>query len=114
MSNNEEGKGPVEEKTEGSQEPVVEAVKVKPASGEEITLKDTDLAILVVVDPVSSITTVSNVQNCPSRAYAKMVLREALDMYALVTQVKTTMLSLETMFKKAGKKGLELPWGEKK
>lgn len=94
----------------------VEPVKIKPAIGAEIVLDPAEMAILVTLDTRTGAPVVHNIQNCPLRAYAKMLLNEALNLYNLTSQANTTIAVLERHMidasKGGGKKkdGIELPF----
>ena len=62
-------------------------VRIKPAEGEEVVLNENDLAVLVVLDPSTGQPVVYNIQNCPLRAFARMLMNEALMLYQLTSQI---------------------------
>ena len=81
----------------------VEPIKIKPADGEEIVLKPTDMALLVVLDTTNGAPTVYGVQHVHLRAYAKMLLNEALNLYNLTSIANTTVSALEQRMISAAK-----------
>lgn len=116
---NENGQSPVEgaERVEKQELPAAEPVVIKIAGGEDVTLKSNDLAVLVILDPYTGTPAVFNVQNCPLRAFSRMLLNEALNLYALVSHANYTTSILEqrmlASLKKADKKGFVNPFDKK-
>jgi len=92
-------------------------VRIKPLEGEEIVLKESELAILVVMDQATGAPVVYNIQHTPLRAFAKALLNEALDLYRLTSTANTTVSILEKRFAeaaaKAGGKKIDLPFDGK-
>ena len=110
-----ESKTPAEEvKPEAAEAPVT----IKIAGGEEIVLSPNHLAVLVILDPTNGTPAVFNVQNCPLRAFSRMLLNEALGLYSLVSNANYTTSMLEqrilSSLKKQDKKGLINPFGSGK
>lgn len=91
--------------------------KVIGAGGNEIELKKTDMAILVVLDTTTGFSSVYNIQNAARSAYARMLLNEAKDLYSVnanayaVAEVVIDSLN-KAMEANKNKGGLKLPFGK--
>lgn len=90
-------------------------VRIKPAQGEEVVLKENDLAVLIVMDPTTGAPVVYDIQNCPLRGFARMLMNEALMLYQLTSQGHTTVALLKkdlVMGAQQQKGKLEVPGGK--
>lgn len=95
---------PPAEGGEAKQEEVV-LPKIKVASGDEVTLHPEEIAILITFDTRTGQPAVYDVQNCPLRAFSKMLLNEALDLYNVIKISSNTAKTIADMEEKK-KKGL--------
>lgn len=85
--------------------------KIVLSNGQELTLKPTDMAVVVMFDTVSGQPAVFDIQNTPHRAYSMMILNEALRLYDLSSYVNSVAKVFGAIVAEASKKkpGLQLP-----
>lgn len=80
-----------------------EPIQVKLASGEQVTLQAHEMAVLVVLDQRNGSPAVYEVQNCPLRAYSKMLLNEALNLYNVLSVANSTAKVIDELQEKKPK-----------
>lgn len=86
----------------------VELKKVVLENGEALELQAHEMAVLVTFDTKTGGTQVLNVQHCPLRGYAKMLLNEAMDIYTRIEIATGTARALEVEAQNK-KKGFTIP-----
>lgn len=92
---------------ETGKEETVAPKTVTIADGQVIPLDPNHMAVLVIMDPAVGSPMIFNVQNCPLRAYSRMLLTEALNLYSLTSQANLTagkLFEVLTAAAKADKK----------
>ena len=93
-----------EVKTDQSVPQGPEPIKVKVSNGTEVLIQEDEMALLVVYSQRTGRPTMYEVQNCGSRAFARMLLNEALYTYGVSSQAHANALVLAEMFAKPDKK----------
>jgi hypothetical protein len=78
--------------------------KVTSANGEEVIIEPFHAAILVMMDMRNGSLGIYDLQNCPTRSTAKMLLNEALDHYRSVGTAASTVAMMAEIAKSEPKK----------
>ena len=87
--------------------------KVIGATGNEIELQPSDMAIMIVLDAQTGNPAIYNIQGVPRAAFARMLLHEGLDLYRLNSTCSGTANLVQDALMKAmdsKKRGLILPF----
>lgn len=79
-------------------------IRIKPQVGQEIVLEPSEIAVVVSIDSRTGQPVVYNLQNCQTRAFARMCLHEALALYELLSTSSYTVTELLHTMKKMGEK----------
>lgn len=88
--------------------------KVIVANGDEVIVEPYHLAILVMMDARNGSLGIYDLQNCATRATAKMLLNESLDHYKSAASAASTVQMLAEISKNQPKKGAIFnPFGKK-
>lgn len=87
-------------------EEVAAPTTIKIANGQEVTLHPEEMAILIAFDQRTGQPAVYEVQNCPLRAYSRMLLNEALALYNTLSLAKNTASEVIRMQEEKKKPGL--------